>query len=38
MAIGRVPGGDGDESDGVFAEINITPLTDIFLVLHASLR
>ena len=35
MAIGRVPGSDGDEtgSDGVFAEINITPLTDIFLVL-----
>jgi biopolymer transport protein ExbD len=35
MAIGRTPGGrDGDEGDeGVFAEINITPLTDIFLVL-----
>ena len=33
MAIGRVPGGDDDQSDGVFAEINITPLTDIFLVL-----
>ena len=32
MAIGRVPG-DDDQSDGVFAEINITPLTDIFLVL-----
>ncbi len=32
MAIGKLPeeeGGDG----GVFAEINITPLTDIFLVL-----
>ncbi len=32
MAIGKVPdeeGGDG----GVFAEINITPLTDVFLVL-----
>jgi len=35
MAIGKAPGGrDGDEGDeGVFAEINITPLTDIFLVL-----
>src|SRR5688500_10996677 len=35
MAIGKTPGGgDGDEGDdGVFAEINITPLTDIFLVL-----
>jgi biopolymer transport protein ExbD len=34
MAIGRVPGGDDESgSDGVFAEINITPLTDIFLVL-----
>ena len=33
MALGRVPGGDDDTSDGVFAEINITPLTDIFLVL-----
>ena len=35
MAIGKVPG-SGDEGggeDGVFAEINITPLTDIFLVL-----
>ncbi len=34
MALGKVPGADevgGD--DGVFAEINITPLTDIFLVL-----
>ena len=34
MALGKVPGGGGeDDSDGVFAEINITPLTDIFLVL-----
>jgi biopolymer transport protein ExbD len=35
MAMGKIPGGrDGDEIDeGVFAEINITPLTDIFLVL-----
>src|SRR5579864_6083433 len=34
MAIGRVPGTSEDDSaDGVFADINITPLTDIFLVL-----
>ncbi len=34
MALGKVPGSDSDEGgDGVFAEINITPLTDIFLVL-----
>jgi biopolymer transport protein ExbD len=33
MALGRVPGDDDLSSDGVFAEINITPLTDIFLVL-----
>lgn len=36
MALGRVPGdggGDDDELSSVFAEINITPLTDIFLVL-----
>jgi biopolymer transport protein ExbD len=35
MAMGKIPEGrDGDEGDeGVFAEINITPLTDIFLVL-----
>jgi biopolymer transport protein ExbD len=33
MAMGKAPG-NGDEGDeGVFAEINITPLTDIFLVL-----
>ena len=34
MAIGKVPGTEEDESgDGVFAEINITPLTDVFLVM-----
>src|SRR5262245_58546897 len=35
MAMGKVPGteGEGDGTDGVFSEINITPLTDIFLVL-----
>ena len=36
MAIGKVPGsaGEGDlDEEGIFAEINITPLTDIFLVL-----
>ena len=34
MAIGRVPGTAEDESEeSVFSEINITPLTDIFLVL-----
>lgn len=35
MAMGRIPGNhEGEEGDeGVFAEINITPLTDIFLVL-----
>ncbi len=34
MAIGQVPGLDEDAgNDAVFAEINITPLTDIFLVL-----
>jgi biopolymer transport protein ExbD len=34
MAMGQVPGeGDGNDDDGLFAEINITPLTDIFLVL-----
>ncbi len=35
MAMGKVPGtdDDGGQGDGVFAEINITPLTDIFLVL-----
>ena len=34
MAIGKVPtAADDDSEDAVFAEINITPLTDIFLVL-----
>src|SRR6516164_9008287 len=34
MAIGKVPTtADEDSEDAVFAEINITPLTDIFLVL-----
>ncbi|GHG85549.1 biopolymer transporter ExbD [Comamonas sp. JC664] len=32
MGMGKTPGGD-DGEEGVFAEINITPLTDIFLVL-----
>jgi biopolymer transport protein ExbD len=33
MALGKVPDEEGDGSSGLFAEINITPLTDIFLVL-----
>ena len=35
MAIGKLPDDDGVEEggDGIFAEINITPLTDVFLVL-----
>lgn len=39
MAMGNVPGLGGDDNDGddegggIFAEINITPLTDVFLVL-----
>jgi biopolymer transport protein ExbD len=33
MSISSLPSGDGDEGDGIVAEINITPLTDIFLVL-----
>lgn len=35
MALGGVPArkSDDDESSAIFAEINITPLTDIFLVL-----
>ncbi|MHB1844407.1 MAG: ExbD/TolR family protein [Deltaproteobacteria bacterium] len=32
MALGKLPE-DESSGDGVFAEINITPLTDIFLVL-----
>jgi biopolymer transport protein ExbD len=33
MALGKVPGLEADEGDAVFSDINITPLTDIFLVL-----
>jgi biopolymer transport protein ExbD len=38
MAIGKQPDSGGDDEDGggdggLFAEINITPLTDVFLVL-----
>jgi biopolymer transport protein ExbD len=33
MGLGKVPGSEDEGGDGVFAEINITPLTDIFLVL-----
>lgn len=33
MALGRLPEEGGDETQAVFSEINITPLTDIFLVL-----
>lgn len=33
MALGRLPDGDGGDGEGIVAEINITPLTDIFLVL-----
>jgi biopolymer transport protein ExbD len=33
MAMSALPGGEEDSEGAVFAEINITPLTDIFLVL-----
>jgi biopolymer transport protein ExbD len=36
MAIGKLPDDDGggdDSGDAIFAEINITPLTDVFLVM-----
>ena len=33
MALGRLPDGGGDGDEPIIAEINITPLTDIFLVL-----
>lgn len=37
MAIGKLPDSGGDEGDeggeSIFAEINITPLTDVFLVM-----
>jgi len=33
MAIGKLPDSDADEDAEIFAEINITPLTDVFLVM-----
>ncbi len=33
MAVSSLPSEDGNGDDAIFAEINITPLTDIFLVL-----
>lgn len=34
MAIGKLPDGDSEgEGEEIFAEINITPLTDVFLVM-----
>ena len=37
MALGKLPDSSSDEGDdggdGIFAEINITPLTDVFLVM-----
>jgi biopolymer transport protein ExbD len=33
MALGRLPDDEAEGGGGIFAEINITPLTDIFLVL-----
>jgi len=33
MALGRLPDEEVEGGGGIFAEINITPLTDIFLVL-----
>jgi len=33
MALGRLPEEEAEGGGGIFAEINITPLTDIFLVL-----
>ncbi|MEZ4360687.1 MAG: biopolymer transporter ExbD [Kofleriaceae bacterium] len=33
MAIGKLPDAEEPSEDGIFAEINITPLTDVFLVL-----
>lgn len=33
MAVGRLPENDHGEGEAIVAEINITPLTDIFLVL-----
>lgn len=33
MAIGKLPDSEEPSEEGIFAEINITPLTDVFLVL-----
>jgi biopolymer transport protein ExbD len=33
MAIGKLPDAEEPSEEGIFAEINITPLTDVFLVL-----
>jgi biopolymer transport protein ExbD len=33
MALGKLPDDDANGGEGIFADINITPLTDIFLVL-----
>lgn len=33
MGASGLPGGDEEDDDGIVAEINVTPLTDIFLVL-----
>ncbi len=33
MGLGRLPDDEGEGGGGIFADINITPLTDIFLVL-----
>jgi len=33
MQAGPSGGGEEEEDDGIFAEINITPLTDVFMVL-----
>jgi biopolymer transport protein ExbD len=33
LGASALPGGEDEEDDGIVAEINVTPLTDIFLVL-----
>ena len=33
LGVSALPGGEEDEDEGIVAEINVTPLTDIFLVL-----
>ena len=33
MALGKLPDDDASDEEAIFAEINITPLTDIFLVM-----